>query len=140
MCLIPAHMRDFEDLPLAVGETVRKPPHAPLQNVHAFMAAKLFALGHQQLQAQADPQVWASRTNEIQYRFEQIMGVKLCHTVPEGPLSWEDDGVRAGNVPGVLRDVCRVSDTFERLVHTAEVTDATIDDSDHGLQRSLRRE
>jgi hypothetical protein len=45
--LIPTHMWDFEDLPSVVGEAVWEPPHAPLQNVHAFVAAKFFAFGHQ---------------------------------------------------------------------------------------------
>jgi hypothetical protein len=65
---------------------------------------------------------------------------KLCHTVPEGSLPGEDDGMRARNMLGALRDMCRVSDTFERLVHTAQIADATIDDGDHGLQLSLCRE
>ena len=138
--LIPAHMGDFEDLPLDIGKTVREPPDAPLQNVHAFMAAKFFAFGHQQLQAEADAQVWASRTDEFKHWFEEVMLTKLCHTVPEGSLPRQHDGVRARDVLGALRDVCRVSDTFERLVHTAQIANATIHDGDHRLQLSLRRE
>src|SRR5215510_13018103 len=47
VCLIPAHMRDFEYLALDVGETVWEPPHPPLQDIHAFVAAKFFAFSHQ---------------------------------------------------------------------------------------------
>jgi hypothetical protein len=136
--LIPAHMGDLEDLPLDVGETVWEPPYAPLQNVQAFVAAKFFAFGHQQLQAETDAQVWASRTDEFKHWFEQVMLTKLCHTVPEGSLPGEHNGVRARDVLGALRDVCCVSNTPERFVHTAQIANATIDDGDHGLQLSLR--
>ena len=68
------------------------------------------------------------------------MLTKLCHTVPEGSLPGEHDGMRACDVLGALRDMCRVSDTFERLVHTAQIANAAVDDGDHGLQLSLRRE
>ena len=49
--LIPAHMWDFEDSPMVIGEAGGEPPYAPLQDVHALMAAKFFAFSHQQLQA-----------------------------------------------------------------------------------------
>jgi hypothetical protein len=68
------------------------------------------------------------------------MLTKLRHTVPEGSLPRQHDGVPARDVLGALRDVGRVSDTFERLVHTAQIADATIHDGNHRLQLSLRRE
>ena len=66
------------------------------------------------------------------------MLTKLCHTVPEGSLPGEHDGVCACDVLGALRDVCCVSNALERFVHTAQIANATIDDGDHGLQLSLR--
>jgi len=140
VCLIPTHMGNLEALPLGVGETVRKPPHSPLQKVHPLMAAEFFAFGHQQLQAEANAQVRASRTNKFKHGFEEIMFTKLCHTVLESPLPGQDDGVRAHDVLRILRDVCRVADAFERLVHTTQIADATVHDGNHWLQRSLRRE
>ena len=47
MCLIPAHMRNFEPVAMHVGEAMRKSPNAPLQDVHALVTAEFFAFGHQ---------------------------------------------------------------------------------------------
>src|SRR5262245_21202687 len=126
MGLVPSHMRDLENLSLDVGETVRKPSYAPWQDVHAFVTAKFFAFGHQELQAQTDPQVWASGADELKHWLEEVMFTKLRHTIPEGSLAGKHDGVGACDVLGALRDMCGVSDTLECLVHAAQIADAAV--------------
>jgi hypothetical protein len=137
VCLIPAHMRYFKPMTLRIGETMRKPPNSPMQNVQAFVAAEFFAFGHQQLQAEADAQVGASGPDELEHRFEEVMLPKLRHAIAEGPLPRQNEGLRARDILGMLGDLCRVSDTLERLMHTAQITDATVHDGDHGLQFPL---
>ena len=94
--------------------------------------------GHQQLQAETDAQVGASRTYEFKHWFEEVMLAKLCHTVLEGPLPGETTACARAMPSGlcVMRAACPTRSNALCTLRRLPMPQSTM--AIKGLQLSLR--
>ena len=89
----------------------------------------------EELQPHADAKERPVSRDVSEDRFHQPAGMQLPHRVTESTDTGEDDPLRLRDPLGIVGDQRQSADPFKRLLHTAEVSTAVVDDRQHG--RSL---
>lgn len=128
--LIPAHVRNLQPIPPAVGHCLGKRNDISREPAQAPGLPELSAALKKHLESQTNPKKRLSRPDGVEDGSVQTRFPEIPHAVSEGPDARKDDGIRQGHLFRTRHNPSIFTDRPKSVLDAPEIAHSVIDDDD----------